>query len=107
MTGGSSYGGMIIWFLTARPRWSIHSMDMSNGGAARGSTTRLLPWTLIGLPMETTFKLGANALQIPSRDVGTIALDQGREQHADGISKESERLDCTGEPHIGGPTHRS
>src|SRR5437762_11529929 len=54
MTGTLSCGGMGIWFLTARRRWSIRSMDMSNGEAARGSSTRRPQWTLIGWPMAIT-----------------------------------------------------
>src|SRR5213592_894110 len=54
MTGTLSCGGMGIWFLTARHRWSIRSMDMSNGEAARGSSTRRPQWTLIGWPMVIT-----------------------------------------------------
>src|SRR5947207_12530654 len=55
MTEGLSCGGMGIWFLTAWRRWSIRSMDMSNGEAAPGSSTRRPPWTLIGWPMAITF----------------------------------------------------
>src|SRR5439155_22933766 len=55
MTRRLSCGGMGIWFLTARRRWSIPSMDMSNGEAARGSSTRRPQWTLIGWPMAITF----------------------------------------------------
>src|SRR2546428_2151534 len=56
MTGRLSCGGMGIWFLTARRRWSIRSMDMSNGEAARGNSTRRPQWTLIGWPMAITFE---------------------------------------------------
>src|SRR5437773_5250925 len=46
---------MGIWFLTARRRWSIRSMAMSNGAAARGNTTRQRQLTLIGLLTAITF----------------------------------------------------
>src|SRR2546425_48619 len=47
---------MGIWFLTARRRWSIRSMAMSNGAAARGNTTRQRQLTLIGLLTAITFE---------------------------------------------------
>src|SRR5437899_1597791 len=47
---------MGIWFLTAWRRWSIRSMDMSNGEAVRGSSTRRPQWTLIGWPTAITFE---------------------------------------------------
>src|SRR5437773_11155241 len=46
---------MGIWFLTARRRWSIRSMAMSNGAAAPGNTTRQRQLTLIGLLTAITF----------------------------------------------------
>src|SRR5437773_2346342 len=46
---------MGIWFLTARRRWSIRSMAMSNGAAARGNMTRQRQLTLIGLLTAITF----------------------------------------------------
>src|SRR6266576_3117918 len=50
-----SCGGMEIWFLTARRRWSIRTVDMPNGAADRGSTMRQPQWTLIGLLTAITF----------------------------------------------------
>src|ERR1041385_5454301 len=50
---------MAIWSSTARRRWSIHSMDTSNGAAARGKTTRQRQLTLIGLPTAITFDGGS------------------------------------------------
>src|ERR1041385_8088929 len=46
---------MGIWFSTAGRRWSIRSMDTSNGAAARGNTTRQRQLTLIGLLTAITF----------------------------------------------------